>query len=178
MSTRFRYKEYEFHINPNKFQIQRKRILKTFQPPVQTNALIPKAQIQDLGFEPITVTGEGEIIGDQLMAQYTALYEVFLQSGSGLLHIPGLSPFHCFFEKLSMVGQAGPKVLTYQFLFLEDCTKNVSDLLGVRNFYVTKRGDTLQVLALRFGMTEAELLQNNPQLDGVAALEEGIMLWL
>lgn len=178
MSTLFRYKDYEFQINPQTLKLQRARILKAFQPPVQTSNVLPKTQIQDLGLAPMSVSGEGLLIGDDRMRQYTDLYDCLVQGGSGLLHIPGLTPFYCFFEQLSLVGRAGPKLLQYTFLFREDTTKNVASPKMVRDFYISRAGDTLEAIATRFGLTVEQLLERNPHCNTQSTLVEGIMLWI
>lgn len=178
MADRFRFKDYEFTINPDKFQMGRRRILKVFQPPLQRNRTVPKPQVQDLGLEPMMVSGEGTLIGDDPMEEYTKLYQLFLQQGSGLLHIPGIVPFHCHFESLSMTGKAGPKLLTYQFVFVEDSEKNNPVLHPVKTTYLTRSGDTVSLLAMKAGMELDEFLEKNPHLDVTTEIKEGTMVWL
>lgn len=178
MSTIFRYKDYQFQINPQTLQLKRTRILKAFQPPLQTSNLIPTTQIQDLGLAPMSVSGEGLLLGDDRMRQYTELYDCLLQGGSGLLHLPGLTPFYCFFEELTMIGRAGPKVLHYRFLFREDASQNFSTPKMVRDFYLSRAGDTLEAIAARFELTLEQLLQRNPHCNTQIALVEGTMLWI
>lgn len=174
----FRFKNYVFSYNPNRFEVSRKRIIKVFHPPIMLNAESSKAYLQELGMEPIVVNGQGELIGDALMEEYAKLYRLFLEGGSGLLQIPGLVPFSCFFQKLSVVGQAGPKVLSYQFEFLEDCEKNRVELASVQEHYISRLGDTLALIAVRFGISMEELMKKNPSFSLGMDLKEGTKVWL
>jgi hypothetical protein len=170
----FQFKNYIFSFNPNRFEISRQRMIKVFQSPIGQ----PKAYLQDLGMEPIVVSGEGELIGESLMDEYAKLYQLFLEEESGLLQVPGLIPFSCFFRSLSIVGQAGPKVLTYQFEFIEDCEKNTVSLTSVADRYVSRRGDTLALVAIRFGVSISQLLEKNPSLSLGMDLQEGTTIWI
>ena len=178
MSTQFQYKDYVFSINPNRFEIFRGRILKTYQPPMVKDGVSPRAIIQPIGLEPISVTGEGELVGENPMEEYARLYQLFLEEGSGLLSLPSLTPFYCYFESLRMTGQAGPNVLTYEFAFLEDCEKNQVSLTSTDRYYLSRRGDTLSLIAVKCGITVEQLLSSNPSLQSSEELEEGTMVWL
>ena len=178
MATQFQFKDYSFPINPNRFTISRGRVLKTFQPPVARAGVVRRAVIQPIGLEPIVVTGTGELAGEDPMAEYAKLYQLFLQEGSGLLTLPELTPFYCYFQSLRMTGQAGPNVLSYEFSFLEDCEKNSAALDSVPRYYVSRRGDTLCLAAVKCGVTVEALLEQNPGLEAADELKEGTLLWL
>ena len=178
MSTQFQYKDYVFSINPNRFEIFRGRILKTFQPPIVSKGTTPRAMIQPIGLEPIVIKGEGELVGVNPMEEYAKLYQLFLDEKSGLLGLPNLTPFYCYFESLQLTGQAGPNVLTYQFTFLEDCEKNKIPFTSTKSFYISRAGDTLCLIAVKNNTTTEQLLLSNPTLQVSEELEEGTVVWL
>ena len=178
MAVQFQFKDYIFPINPNRFRISRGRVLKTFQPPMAGAGVVRRAVIQPIGLEPVVITGTGELAGEDPMAEYVSLYQLFLQEGSGLLTLPGLTPFYCYFQSLQLTGEAGPNVLGYEFSFLEDCEKNSAALEHVPQYYVCRSGDTLCLAAVKCGVSVEELRSQNPALDAADELEEGTILWL
>ncbi|MBC8610051.1 Uncharacterised protein [uncultured Ruminococcus sp.] len=178
MATQFQFKDYTFAVNPGQFQISRGKILKAFQPPMITGTVYPRAVIQPIGVEPILVTGRGELIGENVMEEYTRLYQVFIQEESGLLYLPNLAPFYAYFQKLEMTGKAGPNILSYEFSFLEDCGKNQTELSAQEPFYISRSGDTLCLISVKTGKTVEELLLSNPALQVSGELSEGTMVWL
>lgn len=169
---KFRFKGYEFRFNPSRFQINGSRNLKVFESP------LCGAVTQDLGFAPLQVSGEGELLGDDLMGEYQKLYRLFQEKSSGMLFLPDMKPFYCFFEKLSVTGRAGPRVLTYQFSFTEDCEKNSGEMAVSRPYYIAKAGDTLYLIGVKCGVSTARLLEKNPRLSLMSEIKEGTMIWL
>lgn len=115
---KFRFKGYEFRYYPARFQIQDSRNLKVFLNPFGT------PMIQDLGFFPQIITGQGTLTGEQMLKEFNTLQKLFLESSSGLLYLPNEKPIDCYFSELSIVGEAGPRMLHYQFTFTEDCEKS------------------------------------------------------
>lgn len=169
---KFRFKEYTFAFNPHTFAVVQNRRVRTI--PLVNGTVAA----QELGFAPMAVTGEGELIGDDLMGEYQKLYELMLEKESGLLYLPDMTPFYCFLNKLSVIGKAGPRVLRYQFEFLEDCEKNTRTLTAQKPYYLTKAGDTLTLVAIKCGISLRALAALNPTLAQGEALEEGVMIWL
>ncbi|MGI5958720.1 MAG: LysM peptidoglycan-binding domain-containing protein [Massiliimalia sp.] len=166
---KFRFKGHEFSYLPRQFSIERKRNLQHF--------LLPglAARGQDLGFYPRVIAGEGELFGENLSQQYETLYQLFLSEGSGLFCFPGIRPFYCYFEEFAVTGRAGPKMLSYRFVFREDCEKNETSHAG--EWCVAQKGDTLSAIAARYGKSLSQLIQKNPGLSG-NDLTEGTIVWL
>lgn len=168
----FRYKNYEFLYHPVSFQISQRRNLKEFVMP-QGNSVI-----QELGKEAMVVSGEGVLLGEDLMEQYGRLNDLFLDTGSGSLFLPGMSPIFCFWKELSVSGRPGPKMLTYRFSFLEDTERNSGRIYQRNPYYTVVSGDTLTLIAAKCNLTVEELLEKNPGLNGAGGLKEGTLVWL
>ncbi len=132
---------------------------------------------QKQGYQPMVVTGEGRLVGEDLMAQFVALQKLLLQSDSQLLSLPGLSPFYCYFTRLKIIGRAGPQFLTYQFAFLEDTERAKSAISSDRHL-VVGQGQTLATVAALYGVSVETLITLNPTLAGRIELAEGTVVWL
>lgn len=169
---KFRFKGYEFQVNPARFQISGSRNLKLFQSP------LCKPVTQDLGFNPLRITGEGELFGSDVMGEYQKLYKVYREESSGILFLPNMKPFYCFFDHLSITGQAGPQILKYEFSFTEDCQKNNETIANIQSYYVAKKGDTLYSIGLKCNISIVRLMEKNPRLSAMQELEEGTIVWL
>lgn len=113
----FWFKGYQFQYLPQRFSMEQQRNLRIFEQPFIS------AAIQDMGFSPLILEGEGVLPGENCMEEWEKLKQLQQQNGSGLLCLANSEPIYCYFEQLSAVGQAGPKLLTYHFRFVEDCAR-------------------------------------------------------
>lgn len=113
-TERFRYRGAELRYNPKSIQLKRERKL------VRLISPLSGAIVQDMGFLPAVVSGEGEFCGSTADGDYQNLRGLFEAGGSGLLQLPGQPPFQAYFASLGMARRAGPDVLRYQFTFTED----------------------------------------------------------
>lgn len=111
---KFRFRGADFRYNPRSIQIRRERRLVRLQSPAAGSV------VQELGFLPAVVSGEGELCGEAADSDYQNLRGLFEAGGSGLLQIPGQPPMRAFFAALGMLRRAGPDVLRYSFSFVED----------------------------------------------------------
>jgi len=116
-TTKVIFKNYEFFYNPRTFTIKRERNIVEFISPVAGSI------VQDLGLGARVVTGEGELVGNDIENQYEKLNELFLSQHNGLLHIPKYKPFYAYFASLSVTAKPAPNLLTYSFKFIEDVTQ-------------------------------------------------------
>lgn len=112
-NTTFRYRGMDFPYSPRSVQIQRERKLVRLLSPVSG------AVVQDMGFLPAVVTGEGELFGPLAEQEFQKMKQLFDSDGCGLLQIPGQPAMSAFFAELSLARNAGPDVLRYRFTFVE-----------------------------------------------------------
>lgn len=171
MFSILKFKDYQFKFNPEKFSVLQQRRIKTFNTPFDD------VYMQDLGFKPKVITGEGVLIGNNLMSEFEKLSNLQNQKESGLLYLPNLSPFYCFFNNLEIVGKAGEFLLRYKFEFLEDVMKNNKKIRAVKSFYVVKSGETLVEIAMKNNISVEKLKELNPNVYNLT-LKEGEILWL
>ncbi len=172
MSGKFRYKDYEFRYNPREFTITRERNLLKFIVPEQDSV------IQDMGYEPAVISGIGELLGDNVMDEYVKIQNIFNNKDSGLLYIPDLSPINCYFNKLKIIGKAGPKVLTYNFEFVEN-HKTITRFTGViPKYIITTGGESLHTISLKHGVTLDSLIAKNYHIINIEKIPQGVTVWL
>lgn len=110
----FRYRGVDFPYLPKSVQLQRERKLARLFSPVSGPV------VQDMGFLPAVITGEGELFGPEAGGQLRSIRELFEAPGKGLLQIPGQPVLWAYFSGLSVSQRAGPQVIRYRFTFLED----------------------------------------------------------
>lgn len=171
MFSILKFKNYNFKFNPEKFSVTQKRRLKIFQAPSDN------VYIQDLGFMPRVITGEGVLIGDDLMKEFEIISNLHTEQDSGLLYLPNITPFYCYFNNLEIVGQAGEVILHYKFEFVEDSTQNSKNIKSFKSYYVVKSGETMVEIAMKNNISLDKLKQLNPLYDNLS-LKEGDILWL
>lgn len=119
---KLRFKGYELAYNPNSFDVKKERNI------VQINSPLSGSIVQDLGFNPAVITGEGNLFGADAKKQYDEIYSLLLKNKSGLLHIPGIKPFFAYFVSINTTHNAGPNLINYKFKFVEDCNTYKSGL--------------------------------------------------
>lgn len=126
---------------------------------------------------PRVITGEGILIGDDLMKEFEKISNLHTQKNSGLLYLPNITPFYCYFNDLQVLGQAGELVLRYKFEFIEDCVRNSTNIKSIKSYYIAKKGETLVEIASKnnIGLEKIKLL--NPSFDNLN-LKEGDIVWL
>lgn len=110
------YRSVSFPCNPASFTVSYKKQLgEVFSPYLGT-------VIQEMGPRACTVSGEGVLVGDQALEDFSGLKNAFEESGSALLKVSGLPQFYAYFEMLEL-GAKAPREVTFRFSFVEDCQK-------------------------------------------------------
>lgn len=165
------YDGFTFAYNPHKLTLQKDKRITTYS---LANA---RTVVQEMGYYPMVITGEGTLTGDDVMAQMVTLQNLLTGEGSRMLSLPDLTPMYCYFTELTIIGVAGPTMLTYQFRFVEDTEKSTT-LTSTDSYLIATAGDTVATVAAKCGVTVEELVAQNPALDGVVDITEGTILWL
>jgi hypothetical protein len=149
-----RFKDFGWRHNPREIR---------FECDKQINEhLVPcgGAVVQNMGRKGVRVVGEGELFGPDCTAQFESLFELFRESGSGLLVIDSLPPFEAVFEELRLVGSPRDDVLTYRFEFREV----IDETALHKTTSLTACGECLWDISYRFGIVIDELVRLNPQV--------------
>lgn len=125
--------------------------------------------LQQTGRRAMVITGEGELFGEDCIAQFQRLLKLFRRGGCGVLAIEGIKPVYAVFESLRLVGTPRRDVLTYRFVFREVTARS-----GGRPTELTVgQGDTLWDISYRFGIDIDTLVRLNPQVMRPDVLREG-----
>lgn len=108
------------------------------------------------------VKGKGEFAGEDCIAKYKELAEVFAKGQKALLSIPFETPFYAYFTELVLVAQPSPDFCEYTFEFTEAQTSSQKKALQV--YIPQDEGETLFDVAYKFNVSVDRLVEINPQL--------------
>lgn len=173
--TPMRYRGFTWPHNPRIYSIDYERKMSVNKVPFGTYYL------QDLGRTRRVMRGEGEFVGEDAYAQFGALANTFYEEGSGLLIHPLWQVAYAYFVELRLEQEPRPDYVRYSFVFWEDTDRysgkvqeiaapsapaagrSGADGSGAR-YHTVIKGETLWALALRYGVSLAELIALNPQI--------------
>lgn len=162
------YKNYIWPFNPEKVEIKYVRNIREIGLPLSGSIL------QDLGCGMRVVTGKGEFVGDTAMTEFTRLADVFADGNSGMLRLTKEESFPAVFASFTMVGEAQPDCVAYEFEFVESANRADSDSgKGDSGIYVCAGGESLWSVANRYGTTADRLKALNPMIQWPNSLEAG-----
>ena len=94
----------------------------------------------------------------------------FSQKGPGLLQLPGVEPFWALMDSLELVGAQGKDLVRYTFSFTEWEGRAAYAGSGT---YCAQAGESLWQYANRWGLSIEKLVEANPHIRDICALEEG-----
>lgn len=166
MNSLIRFKSYELEHNPETLLITSRKNI------AGQNVLNSKSVLRETGDNSRIITGEGDIHGNNCIYKFVRLFKLKEESGSGILSLPGIKPFYAFFESLEFSADPTPELISYKFVFREDCSKQKS-LLVANKFYNTESGEDLWDVAYKFSIPIEILVKLNPDLKSVNDIEEG-----
>ncbi len=162
------YKSYVWPFNPEKIQIEYVRNLREIKLPFSGSIL------QNLGCNKRVVTGMGEFIGSDCMAEFARLANVFAEGNDGMLKLTEIPPFTAAFSSLKMVGEAQPDCVTYEFEFFESTDSGEKGHGETETgIYVCIGGENLWSLAAIYGTDVDRLKALNPMIQWPNFLEAG-----
>lgn len=166
MNSLIRFKNFEFEHNPETLLITSQKNIS------RQNVLSSKSVLRETGDNSRIITGEGYIYGEGCIYKFVKLFSLKEQSGSGILSLPGIKPFYAFFESLEYSTDPTPELISYKFVFREDCSKQ-RNLLVANRFYTLENGEDLWDVAYKFSVPVEILVKLNPELNSVNDIEEG-----
>ena len=148
-----RFKNYEWRYNPEEISFECEKNIQELNSPKNT------AYIQNLGRKNRLIKGKGQLCGEDCHEQFANLWKVFEEGGVGVLALPFIKPVYAVFEKLTVIGEPVPDMLTYSFVFREVLEKEKKTAV---NTYITKAGDCLWDISYAFNVRIETLLKLNP----------------
>ena len=133
--------------------------------------------LQDLGLCRRVMKGEGEFAGDGAYEEFKKLATVFYGEGSGQLVHPVWQGAKAYFVELSLKQVPRRNYVSYAFTFWEDyegydtaLKKEASAEVGASaavtaRYHTVVKGDSLWRIAQNYGLTLAQLIALNPQIQ-------------
>lgn len=169
MNSMIRFKNYEFEHNPETLLITSQKNI------AKQNVLNSKTVVRETGDNSRIVTGEGNIYGEDCVYKFVKLFSLKEESGSGILSLPGIKPFYAFFESLEYSADPTPELISYKFVFREDCSRQ-KNMLVANKFYTLESGEDLWDVSYKFSIPIEKLVKLNPELNSVNDIEEGTVV--
>lgn len=150
-----RYKGVSWRHNPKTLSFEcRKQIS-------ENKAPMGISYIQDMGRKNMVIKGEGELFGEDCLAQFDELLRLFRQGGEGVLAISGLKPVYAVFESVKIIAQPKPDILSYSFCFREVMEKNTEEKL---TRHTACDGETMWDISYKYGIVIDRLMRLNPSV--------------
>jgi len=162
-----RYRGVELHHNPKSIQIEEN---KSYSEYFFANA--PGA-VQESGKRARVVSGEGEFFGENCLAQYHAVLELFTSREGGLLSVSGYAPFYARFVSFTLTQPPLENFLSYRFVFVEDMSQMPQGTKVNQQTHTVTENQTLWDIAYQYGIPIESLLTNNPWISRPDALTAG-----
>lgn len=168
-NSMMRFKGYSLEHNPETLKISSDKNI------ARQSVIQGKSVVRETGANGRVITGEGKIYGENCIYKFLKLFKLKEEGGSGILSIPDTKPFYAFFSSLEFAADPTPELITYKFVFREDCSKP-DTLLSVEKYYVTDSGEDLWDVSYRFKIPAETLLSLNPDIKRADEIAEGTRL--
>lgn len=165
-----RYGGYTWHHNPKKLEISSGKKVVELRIPYSEDV------VRNFGEKPLTVSGVGELYGEDCLLQYEKLRKIYEKGGCAVLCLPELSPIYACFKSLTLVATTRKDVLTYSFVFTQANIKE-SESFKKREVAVQK-GQTLWDISAQTGVDMNTLLELNREIMFTNELSEGMVIKL
>lgn len=119
----------------------------------------------DTGIKARIVIGEGELYGDNSSEDFIRISQLQENGVTGILSIPGISPFIAVFKELSLTREPKNGVIGYAFKFIEKL--NIADTSSNNDTgSITTHGNTnLWEIAASHNSAIETLVQRNPDIE-------------
>lgn len=154
-SVPMKFKGVQWRHNPKEIKFECEKGLKELSAPFE------KSYIQNTGRKNMRISGTGELFGYDCMQQFSKLFELFKQGGTGVLAIHGLPAIYAVFESLEIKAQPKPDILCYSFAFREVMEEKGID---APSCHIMRYGETLWDIAYLYGVPIDELVRLNPKI--------------
>lgn len=181
--TPMRYKDYIWPHNPATYSITYERQVAVHKVPFGRYCM------QDLGLSCRVMRGEGEFAGEGAYEEFKRLASVFYGGGPGLLIHPVWQISNAYFTALKLEQQPRPDYVRYSFEFRErydgygEALTELAEGAGSavqtaqaaarRGSHTVSSGESLWIIAQRYGVSLADLLAANPGIKNPNLIHVG-----
>ncbi len=163
------YKGFVFDVNPSciKTEMSRKTAQKTI--------LFSTFKTQDMGFEPVKISGKGCFFGDNAKENACELMRVFKMKGSAYLFVPNFPPIRAVFNKLNVSFNSDKNCADYSFEFVEDSVGKNSRFDF--NYTYAFENENLYDIANRTNVNVDKIFSCN-EFENIFDVKGGDKVWL
>ena len=165
-----KFKGYEWKHNPCEIKFECEKTVNEHISPYE------KSFVQNMGRKNRTVSGKGELCGEDCIQQFAALWKLFEEGGTGVLAIDCIDPIYAVFESLSVIGEPKPDILTYAFVFREDmeAVKRITPRI-----HITAEGDCLWDVSYMYDIPVETLVELNKNIKRADEMQyKGMVIYL
>ena len=169
-SATIRFKGFSWHHNPKVLQIKNSKNTLNLNYPYDFQATC------EMFRKGCVIKGEGELLGEDCIKQFTSLNKLFADKGEGVLSISGLPSVIAIFSKLELLCEPKENVISYSFEFLESSTED-KPLYKVL-YHIASDGESLWDVANIYDIpieTLSSLNKNYMRPDSVKAGDRVIL---
>ncbi len=160
-----RFKGYSWEHNPETLKITKSHRYS------ESDVAGGSTVLSGFGTRRRTVSGTGQLKGEDCIYQYTRLLKLQAGLDSGVLCLPDMKPFYAFFKSLELTCEPTPELITYSFEFVEDCSKNNSE--KEKYYHMVVGSETLWDISFMYSVGIDELVALNPEIKRVDELAQG-----
>lgn len=163
-----RFDSYTWHHNPKTLEIKGGKKIVTLGVAYGSDVL------QNFGEKPITISGTGELYGDNCLRQYEKLKEVYEKGNCAVLCLPKLKPMYAYFDSLSVVAQNVKDVLTYSFSFTQVNREKAQ--VPCAQYITVKGSTTLWDISHKYSVDIETLIELNDRIMFINDIKAGEMV--
>ena len=165
-----RYAGYTWHHNPKRLEISNGKKVVELRIPYSDDV------VKNFGEKPITISGVGELYGEDCLLQYEKLRKIYEKGVCGVLCLPSFSPIYACFKSLTLVATTMKDVLTYSFVFTQVNNEDAQSFS--KKEVCVKKGQTLWDISAESGVDMNTLLELNREIMFTNELDEGLVVKL
>lgn len=160
-----RFAGYTWHHNPKSLKVSNGKKVVVLSVPYGDDELL------SFGEKPLTISGVGELYGEDCLEQYDKLRRVYEMGKSDVLCLPNLLPMYAYFDRLTLEAQPGPNVLTYSFSFTQ--VQKKPSVCNCEQSVRVSKGQTLWDISHLYKVDIDALIALNPQIMFLNDLTQG-----
>ncbi len=160
-----RFCGYSLHHNPAVLKIENTGNIRELSSPCC------EPDSMHLGNRLRRISGEGELYGEDCIAQFRELYGLFERGERGVLVLPRMPALYAYLRELKMIAEPQENVLGYRFTFLEAQSPGRDNSI-VDTYDTIAAGESLWDIGYRYGVPLETLVRLNPQIKYIDCLDE------
>ncbi len=134
----------------------------------------------ETGLSGRKISGSGEFSGEDAYSQFLELYQVFCQSGQGILYHPVVGAVEAHFSRLDLDQEPAANYVAYSFEFIEVGQTSQPEVVepeeDEQRLHTVAEGESFWTICSLYGLTALELAVLNPSVSNPVELEAGMIL--